>query len=133
VINIVGGVLVVYACGAAALAIRIGFVPARSPATSLYLPGDGLKAVVAWIVIKQVHRAYPGLIDSAAPVSQGPPTRRASQPQRPPTPRYPLSPRLARTRMWTAPGRPTGRASSANSATNAPDNWGRTRCVKSAL
>jgi len=27
-------VLVVYACGAAALAIRIGFVPARSPATS---------------------------------------------------------------------------------------------------
>jgi len=35
VINIVGGVLVVYACGAATLAIiRIGFVPARSPATS---------------------------------------------------------------------------------------------------
>jgi biotin transport system substrate-specific component len=34
VINIVGGVLVVYACGAAMLAIRIGFVPARSPATS---------------------------------------------------------------------------------------------------
>jgi len=61
VINIVGGVLVVYACGVAVLAFRIGFVPAVT-SNFLYLPGDGLKVLVASIVIKQVHRAYPGLI-----------------------------------------------------------------------
>jgi biotin transport system substrate-specific component len=65
VINIVGGVLVVYACGVAVLAFRIGFVPAVT-SNFLYLPGDGLKVLVASIVIKQVHRAYPGLIGPAA-------------------------------------------------------------------
>jgi len=65
VINIVGGVLVVYACGVAVLAFRIGFVPAVT-SNFLYLPGDGLKVLVASIVIKQVHRAYPGLLGPAA-------------------------------------------------------------------
>ena len=74
VINIVGGVLVVYACGVAVLAFRVGFVPAVT-SNFLYLPGDGLKVLVAALVIKQVHRAYPGLIDppgSGAPASAAP-------------------------------------------------------------
>lgn len=65
VINIVGGVLVVYACGIAVLAFRVGFVPAVT-SNFLYLPGDGLKVLVASIVVKQVHRAYPGLIGPPA-------------------------------------------------------------------
>ena len=65
VINFIGGMLIVYVCGVAVLAFRIGFVPAVT-GNFLFLPGDALKVLVASIVIKQVHRAYPGLI--------GPPT-----------------------------------------------------------
>src|SRR5664279_5688882 len=71
VINIVGGVLIVYACGVAVLAFRIGFVPAIT-SNFLYLPGDWLKVLVASIVVKQVHRAYPGLIGPAATGEPGP-------------------------------------------------------------
>jgi len=71
VINIVGGVLIVYACGVAVLAFRIGFVPAIT-SNFLYLPGDWLKVLVASIVVKQVHRAYPGLIGPAATGQPGP-------------------------------------------------------------
>lgn len=60
-VNIVGGVLVVYACGVAVLAFRLGLGPALTSIVA-YLPGDALKVVVAAAVTKQVHRAYPGLI-----------------------------------------------------------------------
>ena len=61
----VGGVLVVYACGIAVLSFRVGFVPAVT-SNFLYLPGDALKVVVAAVVVKQVHRAYPELIVTTA-------------------------------------------------------------------
>src|SRR5664279_145877 len=64
-VNIVGGVLVVYACGIAVLSLRVGFVPAVT-SNFLYLPGDALKVVVAAVVVKQVHRAYPELIVTTA-------------------------------------------------------------------
>ena len=64
-VNIVGGVLVVYACGIAVLSFRVGFVPAVT-SNFLYLPGDALKVVVAAVVVKQVHRAYPELIVTTA-------------------------------------------------------------------
>jgi len=72
VINFIGGMLIVYVCGVAVLSFRIGFVPAVT-GNFLFLPGDGLKVLVASIVVKQVHRAYPGLIgpsatDAAMPV-----------------------------------------------------------------
>ena len=41
-----------------------------------FLPGDLLKAVVAALVVKQVHRSYPGLIASTAAAS--PPTAKVS-------------------------------------------------------
>jgi biotin transport system substrate-specific component len=65
VINFIGGMLIVYVCGVAVLSFRIGFVPAVT-GNFLFLPGDGLKVLVASIVVKQVHRAYPGLIGPAA-------------------------------------------------------------------
>ena len=65
VINFIGGMLIVYLCGVAVLSFRIGFVPAVT-GNFLFLPGDGLKVLVASIVVKQVHRAYPGLIGPAA-------------------------------------------------------------------
>jgi len=64
-INFLGGMLIVYVCGVAVLAFRVGFVPAVT-GNFLFLPGDSLKVVVASIVIKQVHRAYPGLIGPPA-------------------------------------------------------------------
>jgi biotin transport system substrate-specific component len=64
-VNLVGGVLVIYLFGVGWLAIRIGFVPAVTGAAP-FLPGDLLKAIVAALVIKQVHRSYPGLIDGAS-------------------------------------------------------------------
>jgi len=81
VVNIVGGVLVVYACGVAVLAFRVGFVPAIT-SNFLYLPGDGLKVLVASIVVKQVHRAYPGLIvpaPTAAPATTDAPDMQITQ------------------------------------------------------
>src|SRR5664279_6025528 len=71
VINFIGGMLIVYVCGVAVLSFRIGFVPAVT-GNLLFLPGDGLKVLVASIVVKQVHRAYPGLIGPAATGEPGP-------------------------------------------------------------
>ena len=65
VINIVGGILVVYAIGIPVQAARVGSGLLAVVQTSLqFLPGDLIKAVVAAIVARQVHRAYPGLVGS---------------------------------------------------------------------
>ncbi len=76
-INLLGGVLVVYLFGVTWLAIRttwgaaiVGNVP--------FLPGDLLKAVIAALVVKQVHRAYPGLIPGVARTDSQPPTEKVS-------------------------------------------------------
>ena len=75
-VNLLGGALVIYVFGIALLSFRIGFVPAITGALP-FLPGDVLKAVVAALVIKQVHRSYPGLIASTAPAA--PPVPPASK------------------------------------------------------
>jgi biotin transport system substrate-specific component len=67
-VNLLGGALVIYVFGIAVLSFRIGFVPAISGAVP-FLPGDVLKAVVAALVVKQVHRSCPGLIARTAPAA----------------------------------------------------------------
>ena len=66
VINIVGGILVIYAVGIPVQAARVGSgLLAVVQASAQFLPGDLVKVVVAAIVARQVHRAYPGLVGSA--------------------------------------------------------------------
>ena len=64
-INVLGGIVVLYAFGIAGMLLRtdLTFWAALS-ANVTFLPGDLLKAVVAAAVAAQVHRAYPGLIAS---------------------------------------------------------------------
>ncbi len=62
-INIVGGMAVIYAFGTAGLMIRTDLSWWAALSTNgIYLPGDIAKAVVAAVVAAQVHRARPGLI-----------------------------------------------------------------------
>ena len=74
-VNLIGGALVIYLFGVTWLAFRIGLGAAFTGALP-FLPGDLLKAVVAALVVKQVHRSYPGLIASDAAAS--PPTAKVS-------------------------------------------------------
>jgi len=77
-INFIGGALVVYLFGVTWLAIRTSWGPAIT-GVFVYLPGDVLKAVVAALVTKQVHRAYPGLIEGVPAVNrQSPPSEKVS-------------------------------------------------------
>lgn len=63
VINILGGMVVLYACGIVGLLLRTDLSLWGAISTNgIYLPGDIAKAVVAALVAAQVHRAYPGLI-----------------------------------------------------------------------
>ena len=62
-INIVGGMVVIYAFGTAGLMFRTDLSWWAALSTNgIYLPGDVAKAVVAAVVAAQVHRARPGLI-----------------------------------------------------------------------
>ncbi|MGW1742524.1 biotin transporter BioY [Nocardia sp. NPDC001965] len=62
-VNATGGIVVIYFFGTVGLLLRtdIGLWPAIT-SNGVFLPGDLLKVVVATIVAKGVHRAYPGLI-----------------------------------------------------------------------
>lgn len=62
VVNAVGGVLAVYLVGTIWLAVRTGLLGAAIAGNGIYLPGDAIKVVVATLVAKQVHRAYPRLM-----------------------------------------------------------------------
>jgi biotin transport system substrate-specific component len=63
VANLVGGILVLYAGGIAGIAAIAGLsVWAATVATWIYLPGDLVKVVIAALVARGVHAAYPGLI-----------------------------------------------------------------------
>jgi biotin transport system substrate-specific component len=63
VANTVGGVGVVYAGGIVGMAAVLGLsLPAAAVATWIYLPGDAVKVVVAALVARGVHAAYPGLL-----------------------------------------------------------------------
>lgn len=63
-VNMIGGALVIYLFGVTWLAFRVGFGAAVVGALPFF-PGDLLKAIVAALVVKQVHRSYPGLISAA--------------------------------------------------------------------
>lgn len=77
-VNLVGGALVIYLFGVTWLGFRIGFGAALTGALP-FLPGDLLKAVVAALVVKQVHRSYPGLIDGVTPAAPpAPPAAKVS-------------------------------------------------------
>jgi biotin transport system substrate-specific component len=63
VANVVGGIVVLYAAGIAGIAAVTGIsVTAAAVSTWIFLPGDLVKAVLAAVVAKGVHTAYPGLI-----------------------------------------------------------------------
>nr|WP_314143880.1 biotin transporter BioY [uncultured Rhodococcus sp.] len=62
-INVIGGILVIYVFGTVGLILRTDVgVWAAITSNGLYVPGDIAKVVVATVVAKSVHRAYPGLI-----------------------------------------------------------------------
>jgi biotin transport system substrate-specific component len=63
VANLVGGIVLLYAAGIAGMAAVTGMsVGAAAVATWIYVPGDLVKVVVAAVVARGVHAAYPGLI-----------------------------------------------------------------------
>ena len=72
-VNLIGGALVIYVFGVTWLAIRTSWGPAITGVFA-YLPGDVLKAVVAALVAKQVHRSIPGLIVPTSASAPPPPT-----------------------------------------------------------
>lgn len=62
-VNAVGGIVVIYVFGVLGLLLRTDLgVRAAIASTGAYIPGDLIKVVVATVVAKSVHRAYPGLI-----------------------------------------------------------------------
>lgn len=63
VANIVGGIVVLYAAGIAGIAAVTGMsVGAAALSTLIFIPADLVKAVLAAVIAKGVHSAYPGLI-----------------------------------------------------------------------
>jgi biotin transport system substrate-specific component len=63
VTNVVGGILVLYVLGIAGIAaIAQVSVTAAAVSTWIFIPGDLVKAVVAALVARGVHAAYPGLL-----------------------------------------------------------------------
>lgn len=73
VANVVGGIVVLYAGGIVGLAAVGGLsVGDATVATWIYLPGDLTKAVIAALVARGVHAAYPGLVRQRANRQQEP-------------------------------------------------------------
>lgn len=69
-INVVGGVLVIYACGVLGLLARTDLSFGAAIATNgPFLVGDVAKAVVAALVAAAVHRGRPGLITPLHPAA----------------------------------------------------------------
>lgn len=63
VANVLGGIVVVYAGGIVGLSLVLDLSLASAAiATWVYLPGDAIKVVVAALVARGVHAAYPGLL-----------------------------------------------------------------------
>lgn len=62
-INILGGIVVIYAVGVIGMLLRTDLtIGAAIAANGVFLPGDLAKAVVTAVVAQQVHKARPGLI-----------------------------------------------------------------------
>jgi biotin transport system substrate-specific component len=65
VANVVGGIVVLYAAGIAGIAAVAGIsVWAATVSTWIFIPGDLVKAVLAAVIARGVHAAYPGLISA---------------------------------------------------------------------
>jgi biotin transport system substrate-specific component len=65
VANVIGGIVVLYVFGVVGVAAVTGVsLQAALVATWIYLPGDLVKVVVAAVVARGVHAAYPGLLGS---------------------------------------------------------------------
>ena len=65
--NLVGGIVVLYAFGIAGIAAVSGLsVWAATVSTWIFVPGDLVKAVLAAVVARGVHAAYPGLIGAGS-------------------------------------------------------------------
>jgi biotin transport system substrate-specific component len=66
VANLVGGVVVLYAAGIAGIA-AVARVPVQDALVStwVFIPGDLVKVVIAAVVARGVHAAYPGLLTRA--------------------------------------------------------------------
>src|SRR5690349_7199482 len=63
VANIIGGIVVLYVAGIAGMALVSGIsVQAATALTWIFIPGDLVKAVLAALVARGVHAAYPGLL-----------------------------------------------------------------------
>ncbi len=63
VANFIGGIVVMYLGGALGLAAVLHLsLPAAAAATWIYIPGDLAKVVIAALVARGVHAAYPGLL-----------------------------------------------------------------------
>lgn len=66
VANAIGGIVVLYVFGVVGVAAVTGIsLEAALVATWIYLPGDLVKVVVAAVVARGVHAAYPGLLGGA--------------------------------------------------------------------
>lgn len=62
-INILGGIVVIYAFGVGGMLLRTDLtLGAAIAANGAFLPGDLIKAAVTAVVAQQVHKARPGLI-----------------------------------------------------------------------
>ncbi|SNT43091.1 biotin transporter BioY [Rhodococcoides kyotonense] len=62
-INALGGIVIIYVFGTIGLLLRTDIGVWGAISTNFaFLPGDALKVVIATVVAKSVHRAYPGLI-----------------------------------------------------------------------
>lgn len=78
-VTAVGGAVVVYAIGVPwyAVVTRTGLWQAFA-LNAVFLPGDAVKAVVAAVLARQVHRAYPALLADRARPAAVEPARRAA-------------------------------------------------------
>ncbi len=66
--NLVGGIVVLYLLGVAGIAAVTGLsVPAATLSVWIFVPGDLAKVVVAALVARGVHAAYPGLLGTTSP------------------------------------------------------------------
>jgi biotin transport system substrate-specific component len=60
VANVIGGILVIHACGVVWLVVKLGVLPAKALlGDAVFLPGDLLKAVLAALIAVAVFRGYP--------------------------------------------------------------------------
>lgn len=61
--NVIGGIVFMYVIGTIGIMIVTRMsLPAAIAATAIFIPGDIVKAVLAALIAKPVHAAYPGLL-----------------------------------------------------------------------